>query len=235
MELKMEDWLDRTELLIGQSNIQKLKDSHVIVFGCGGVGSYAIEGFVRAGIGYITIVDKDIVDVTNINRQLIADTTTVGQDKVTVCEERLLKINPNLHIETFKEFAEADNLDKFISKPCNYIVDAIDTISSKLALVEYAYQHHIPIISCMGTGNKLNPFQFEIADIYQTSICPLAKTMRKELRKRNITHLKVLYSKEEPIHYEKSGSSSSTIASISFVPSVAGLMIAGEVVKDLMK
>ena len=228
----MENWLDRTELLIGESNVQKLKDSHIVVFGCGGVGSYAIEGLVRAGIGHITIVDKDVVDLTNINRQLIADTTTIGQDKVAVCKERLLKINPNLHIEIFKEFANASNLHTFISKPCHYIVDAIDSISSKLDLVEYAYQQHIPIISCMGTGNKLNPFLFEIADIYQTSICPLAKIMRKELRARNITHLKVLYSKEEPSLHSRT---SSTIASISFVPSVAGLMIAGEVVKDLLK
>lgn len=231
----MESWLNRTELLIGKDNLSKLQSAHVIVFGCGGVGSYVIEGLVRSGIGKITIVDKDIIDITNINRQIMADTTVVGLPKVEVERERLLKINPDLKIKIFNKFVDKNNIFTFIDSTITYIVDAIDTVSSKLDLVEYANLNNIPIISCMGTGNKLDSTKFEIADISKTSVCPLAKVMRKELRLRGINHLKVLYSKEVPVRYNTDIELSRIPASISFVPSVAGLIIAGEVINDIIK
>lgn len=231
----MENWLNRTELLIGKVNLLKLQDSHIVVFGCGGVGSYVIEGLVRAGIGEITIVDKDVIDITNINRQLMADTTVIGLSKVQVERNRLLKINPNLKINIYNEFVNKTNISNFIAHNVNYIVDAIDTVSSKLDLVEYANFNSIPILSCMGTGNKLDPTKFEVTDISKTSVCPLAKVMRKELRLRDIIHLKVLYSKELPSRFNNDAEFSRTPASISFVPSVAGLIIASEVIKDLIK
>ena len=234
----MNNWLNRTEMLIGKENVKKLQNSHVVVFGLGGVGSYVVEGLVRAGIGYISIIDKDIVDVTNINRQIIADTETVGRAKVDLEEERILKINPNAHVYKIKEFVNKDNLEEIIEKiimlqnivTINYVVDAIDTISSKLEIIKYCNEHNIKIISCMGTGNKLDASKFEITDISKTSVCPLAKIIRKELKKLNIPHLKVLYSNEEPIK-----TNTASPASISFVPSVAGLLIAGEVVKDVLE
>lgn len=233
----MNNWLSRTESLIGKNAIDKLKNSHVTVFGCGGVGSYVIEGLVRSGIGNITIVDSDFIDISNINRQIIADTTVVGHSKVEVEKERLLKINPNLNIEIFQEFVDKSNISEFFQSSENhtYIVDAIDTVSSKINLIEYAYEYNIPIISSMGTGNKLNPTQFEISDISKTSVCPLAKVIRKELRNKGINHLKVLYSREIPTKSPDFELSASTPASISFVPSVAGLIIAGEVIKDLIE
>lgn len=249
-----ENWLNRTEMLIGKDNINKLQNSCVVVFGLGGVGSYVVEGLVRAGIGKIAIIDKDIVDVTNINRQLIADTTTIGKNKVDVAEERILKINPNISICKIQEFVNKDNIQDIMSRirskfsnsqkkvetsskneklsslaSIDYVVDAIDTVSSKLEIIKYCNENNIKLISCMGTGNKLDASRFEITDITKTSVCPLAKVIRKELKKLNINHLKVLYSKEEPI--KVNGSSPS---SISFVPSVAGLLIAGEVIRDLI-
>lgn len=231
----MENWLNREELLIGKEAIKKLETSTVVVFGCGGVGSYVLEALVRSGIGHLIVIDNDIVDITNINRQLIADATTVGMSKVAAVKERVLKINPNIDITIYQEFATASNLDSLIPKNGNYIVDAIDTVTSKLDIVSYADMHSIPIISCMGTGNKLNPTMFEVADITKTSVCPLAKVMRKELKDRGISHLKVVYSKEEPHRYEDNEALKRIPASISFVPSVAGLIIASEVVKDLIK
>ncbi|HOZ54829.1 MAG TPA: tRNA threonylcarbamoyladenosine dehydratase [Clostridia bacterium] len=228
-------WLKRTELLIGKENLLKLKNSHIVVFGCGGVGSYAIEGLVRAGIGEITIVDKDIIDITNINRQLMADISVVGLSKVEVEYNRLIKINPSLKMNIYNEFVDKNNISTFINKNVNYIIDAIDTISSKLDLVEYANKNNIPIISCMGTGNKLDPSKFEVTDISKTSVCPLAKIMRKELRFRGIQHLKVVYSKELPNKFYNEEEFSKTTASISFVPSVAGLIISGEVIKSIIK
>lgn len=225
----MDNWLDRTEKLIGQVAVEKLQNSVVVVFGLGGVGSYTVEALARSGIGTLVIVDNDCVDITNINRQLIADTTTVGQDKVNVMKDRLLKINPSINVVSHKLFAEKSNINNIIPENCSYVIDCIDTVSSKLDIIEYCYNRNIPIISCMGTGNKLDPLQFEITDIYKTSVCPLAKVMRKELKAKNIQKLKVLYSKEIPI---KIGAS--TPASISFVPSVAGLVIAGEVIRDLI-
>jgi len=225
----MDNWLNRTEMLIGTKNINKLHSSTIVVFGIGGVGSYVIEALVRAGIGNLIIVDNDIVDITNINRQLIADTTTVGMDKVQVAKEHLLKINQSLNVNTYKIFASKDTIKDIIPNKCTYVIDCIDTVSSKLDIIEFCYKNNIKIISCMGTGNKLDPLKFEITDIYKTSVCPLAKVIRKELKDRNIPKLKVLYSKEEP-----KKTNSSTPASISFVPSVAGLAIAGKVVREII-
>ena len=199
----------------------------------GGVGSYTVEALARSGIGNITLIDKDIVDITNINRQLIADTTTIGKPKVEVAKERLLKINPNIKITTYQVFYDATKANELLNTHYDYIVDAIDSVSSKLSLVEEAYERNIPIISCMGTGNKLDPTKFEVSDIAKTSVCPLAKVIRKELTKRGIHHLKVVYSKEEPRRFDEENKK--TPASISFVPSVAGLILAGEVVKDLLQ
>lgn len=230
----MNSWLTRTEGLIGKDAIIKLKNSHVTVFGCGGVGSYVIEGLVRSGIGNISIIDNDVIDISNINRQLMADSTVIGKPKVEVEKERLLKINPELNVNIFQKFVNSSNVHKYISTATNYVVDAIDSVSSKLSLIEYSIQNNIPIISSMGTGNKLDPTKFEITDISKTSVCPLAKVIRKELKKRGISNLKVLYSKELPTRNENCSLQSSTPCSISFVPSVAGLIIAGEVIKDLI-
>lgn len=228
----MESWLNRTKYLIGDESVEKLKKAHIAVFGCGGVGSYTIEALARSGIGHITIIDKDIVDITNINRQLIADTTTIGKPKVDVCKERLIKINPSIEVTSYQTFYDSTKSEELLNQNYDYIVDAIDTVNSKLSLVEEAYIRNIPIISCMGTGNKLDPTKFEVADIFKTSVCPLAKVMRKGLTKRGIKHLKVVYSKEDPQRLDENDKR--TPASISFVPSVAGLIIAGEVIKDLI-
>lgn len=228
----MENWLNRTEYLIGENNVNKLVHAHVAVFGCGGVGSYVIEALARSGVGSLTLIDKDVVDITNINRQLIADTTTIGKPKVEVEKERLLKINPNLKITTYQMFYDASHADEILSIPFDYVVDAIDCVTSKINLVEECSKRNIPIICSMGTGNKLDPTKFEIADISKTSVCPLAKVMRKELGKRGIKHLKVVYSKEEPKRFD--ADNKRTPASISFVPSVAGLVLASEVIKDLI-
>lgn len=226
------NWLNRTEALIGKENIRKLQNSNVIVFGLGGVGSYVVEGLVRSGIQNICIVDKDIVDITNMNRQLIADSETIGKNKVDAQEERILKINRSAKVIKIKEFVNKDNIEEIMKSysHIDYVIDAIDTVSSKLEIIKYCYQNNINIISSMGSGNKLDASKFEITDIFKTSVCPLAKVMRKELKKLDIRSLTVLYSKEEPIK-----TNLDTPASISFVPSVAGLLIAGKVVKDLIK
>ncbi len=230
------NWLNRTEALIGKESLEKLQNSNIVVFGLGGVGSYVVEGLVRAGIQNICIIDKDIVDITNINRQLIADTKTIGKNKVDVQEERILKINPIVKVIKLKEFVNKDNIEELMntilseSTHIDYVVDAIDTVSAKLEIIKYCNKNNIKIISCMGTGNKLDANKFEITDIFKTSVCPLAKVIRKELKKLNISNLTVLYSKEEPIK-----TNINTPASISFVPSVAGLLIAGKVVQDLIQ
>ena len=218
----------RTEMLVGKEAINKLNKSKVAVFGLGGVGSYVLEGLVRAGVQNFLLVDKDVVDITNINRQIIATTKTIGKAKVEIAKQRVLDINPNANVETIQEFfmPESKNI---IDNSIDYIVDCVDTVTAKIELVVRANKLNIPIISCMGTGNKLDPTRFEISDIYKTSVCPLAKIMRKELKVRGIERLKVIYSKEEPIKTGK------IPGSISFVPSVAGLIIAGEVVKDLIR
>lgn len=229
----------RTELLIGGEGLKKLRDSSILVFGVGGVGSHCIEALARSGVGHLVLVDPDQVALTNINRQSIAYHSTLGRYKTHVMKERILDINPKTVVETREMFVLPDNLEGLFSgfsgMP-DYIIDAIDTVSAKLALAGYAYDHQIPFLSCMGTGNKLHPELFEIADIYETSVCPLCKVMRRELKRRGIPSLKVLYSKEVPrkpgITEENTGKRV-TPASISFVPPVAGLMIAGEVIRDL--
>jgi len=224
----MKEWLTRTELLIGKENIEKLEKARIAVFGCGGVGSYVVEALVRTGIGTLLLIDNDTISVTNINRQLMADTTNIGELKVEAMRKRILKINPSIQLHTFATFATKSTLDNILANySMDYVVDAIDTVTSKLDIIEYCHMHSIPILSCMGTGNKLNPSQFEITDITKTSVCPLAKVIRKELRTRSIPHLKVLYSKEQP-------KKNPIPASISFVPSVAGLLIAGEVICDIL-
>ena len=226
----------RTELLIGKQAIEKLKQAKVAVFGIGGVGSYVVEGLARAGVGSFILVDKDIVDKTNINRQIIATHKTIGLKKVEVAKHRILDINPDAVIETYSDFFMPNSPDLF-DKKTDYVIDCIDTITSKLELIVRAKNMNIPIISCMGTGNKLDPTKFEVTDISKTSVCPLAKVIRKELRNREINTLKVVYSKEEPIKTNIFGEATKKQipGSISFVPSVAGLIIAGEVIKDLIK
>ncbi|MBR1802384.1 MAG: tRNA threonylcarbamoyladenosine dehydratase [Clostridia bacterium] len=242
----------RTELLIGKEAIEKLSKSKIAIFGIGGVGSFVVEGLVRAGIGKFVLVDDDKICLTNLNRQILATRKTVGKYKVEVAKERILEINPNATVEVYREFFMPDSKEEILDKTVDYIVDCVDTVTAKIELVMRANKLGIPIISCMGTGNKLDPTRFEVADIYQTSICPLAKVMRKELRARGIKNLKVVYSKEEPIKPDESLECSCkngcicppgtkrkcTIrnqvpGSISFVPSVAGFIIAGEVVKDI--
>ena len=223
----------RTELLIGEDAIEKLKKTKVAIFGIGGVGSFVVEGLVRAGVQNFILVDKDTVDVTNLNRQIFATTKTIGRPKVEVAKSRILEINPNAKVEMFKEFFMPESKGIFLDETVDYIVDCIDTVTSKIELVLRANKLNIPIISSMGTGNKLNPVGFEVTDIYKTSVCPLAKVMRKELKQRNIENLKVVYSKEEP-KKQNLEENNQIQSSISFVPSVAGLIIAGEVVKDLI-
>lgn len=232
----------RTEMLIGKDAIKKLSEAHVVVCGIGGVGSYVVEALARAGVGELTLVDFDEVSLTNINRQLIALHSTIGKPKVEVARERILDINPNAKINIRKiRLNGEDNI--VFDKNVSYIVDAIDSVDAKINLIVMATQNEIPIISCMGTGNKLEPTKLEISDISKTSVCPLARVVRKKLRNKGITKLKVLYSKEEPIKCDEEvmkecqleTSKSYVPGSISFVPSVAGLLIASEVIKDLIR
>ena len=243
----------REALIIGKENVDKLHNAKVAVFGIGGVGSFVVEGLVRAGVGNFILVDDDKVCLTNLNRQIIATRKTVGKPKVEVARDRILEINPEANVEIHQEFFMPDS-EEFLDNTVSYVVDSVDTVTAKIELVVRAKKLGIPIISCMGTGNKLDPTRFEVADIYKTSICPLAKVMRKELRARNIDSLKVVYSKEVPIRINNSDESSCKTncicppgtkrnctvrnqvpGSISFVPSVAGMIIAGEVVKDILK
>lgn len=226
----------RTELLIGKDSLEKLKNAKVAIFGIGGVGSYVLEGLVRAGVGNFVLVDKDEVDITNINRQIIATTSTIGKPKVEVAKSRALDINPDINIQIYKEFFTPETKG-IVDESLTYIVDAVDNVTAKIELAVRADKLNIPIISSMGTGNKLDNTKFEITDISKTSVCPLAKVIRKELRKRNIKKLKVVYSKEEPIKVENidTKTGKNTPGSVSFVPSVAGLTIAGEIVKDILK
>ena len=226
----------RTELLIGEEGIEKLKKSKIAIFGIGGVGSFVVEGLVRAGIGNFILIDNDDISLTNLNRQIHATHKTIGKSKVEVMKERILEINPEAKVEIFKTFYMPDCKEKILDESIDYIIDAVDTVTAKIELVVESNRLNIPIISSMGTGNKLDPTRFEITDINKTSVCPLAKVMRKELKQRGIKKLKVLYSKEEPIKVkanEEETTKKNVPGSISFVPSVAGLIIAGEVVKDL--
>lgn len=220
----------RSKILIGEENLNKLKNSHVAVFGLGGVGSAAVEALARAGIGKLSIFDSDKINLSNINRQIIATNSTVGVYKTDVEKSRILDINPKAEVIANKVFYCKENADDFSFASYDYIIDAIDTISSKLLIIKNARESKTPIISCMGTGKKLDPTKFEVIDIYKTSVCPLARAMRRELKKLNIKKLKVVYSKEQPINTNEE-----EIGSISFVPPVAGFILASEVVKDLIK
>lgn len=231
----MSEIFSRTELILGEKNIEKLKNSHVAIFGVGGVGSYVLEGLVRAGIGKFDLIDNDKVSASNINRQIIATFDTVGIEKVKVAEKRAKSINPDVVINCYTTFFLPENKKEFDFSKYDYVVDAIDTVSGKIAIIEIASEANIPVISSMGTGNKVNPTMFEVDDIYNTSVCPLAKVMRKELKKRNIKSLKVVYSKEAPItpNNDDKEHNIRIPGSTSFCPSVAGLIIASEVVKDI--
>ena len=229
--------LSRTENLIGKEAVEKLQKARVAVFGVGGVGGYVVEALARAGIGEIDLIDNDKVALSNINRQIIALHSTVGDWKTEVAAKRIKDINPAIKVRTHNLFFLPETANEFDFDGIDYVVDAIDTVSGKIALIESAKSKKIPVISSMGTGNKLDPTAFEVADITKTSVCPLARVVRRELKKRGVEHVKVVYSKEEPITSgnvdEQTGKS--IPASISFVPSVAGLIIAGEVIKDLIK
>ena len=249
----MQDQFSRTRLLFGPEGMEKLKNSHVAVFGIGGVGGYTVEALARSGIGALDLVDDDKVCLTNVNRQLYATRSTVGRYKVDVAEERIRDINPDCRVRAWKTFYMPDTQDQFDFTEYDYIVDAIDTVKGKLTLIEAAKAAGTPIISCMGAGNKTDPTAFRVADIYKTSVCPLARVMRTECRKRRIKHLKVVYSTELPVRPLEDPAISCrnhcicppdtrkcTVrrdipGSTAFVPSVAGLIIAGEVVKDLLQ
>ena len=229
----------RTQLLIGEKAMEKLKNSRVAVFGIGGVGGYVVEALARSGIGSLDLIDSDTVSLTNLNRQLIATQKTIGEYKVDVAEQRILEINPDCRVRTFKVFFTAETASDFDFSQYDYVVDAIDTVSGKIELVLQSERAGVPVISCMGTGNHLDPTCFEVADIYQTSVCPLAKVMRTELRKRGIKKLKVVYTREEPVkpvegEEKEQTSKRVTPGSMSYAPGVAGLMIAGEVIRDLI-
>ena len=244
----MSEIFSRTELLLGQDALELLSLKKVAIFGVGGVGGYACEALVRSGIGSFDLIDDDVVSMSNINRQIIALHSTVGKQKTEVMKQRMLDINPNVKVRCINAFFLPKNAASFPFEEYDYIVDAIDTVSGKIELVEQANIHHVPIMSSMGAGNKLDPTRFEVSDIYDTSVCPLCRVMRRELKKRNIKSLKVVYSKEEPLTPIKenakeengcncpdSHSKRVTPGSVAFVPSVAGLIIASEVVKDLLK
>lgn len=230
----------RTELLIGEEGLAKLKKSAVLVFGVGGVGSHCIEALARCGVGKLILVDNDTVSLTNVNRQSIAYHSTIGQHKTKVMKERIADISPDTEVVTYEVFVLPENVEEIFGVNPDYVIDAIDTVTAKLAIIQTAQERGIPVISCMGTGNKLHGELFEITDISKTSVCPLCKVMRKELRARGIEHLKVLYSKEKPLCTdgrgtgEEKGRRRSIPGSISFVPPVAGLLIAGETVRDLI-
>ncbi|MDQ2086797.1 tRNA threonylcarbamoyladenosine dehydratase [Herbivorax sp. ANBcel31] len=243
----------RTELLIGEKSLKKLYNCKVAVFGIGGVGTFAVEALVRSGVGKLVLIDDDCVCLTNINRQIHATKKSIGKPKVEVMKDRILEINPRAEVTVYQKFYLPETANSLIHSDYDYIIDAIDTVTGKIDLVVNAKKMNIPVISSMGAGNKLDPTKFEVADVFATSVCPLAKVMRKELRKRNIASLKVVYSKEEPIKPVETKSSSCNDScvcpegttrkcnvrkqipgSISFVPSVVGLIIAGEVIKDLI-
>ena len=234
------DWLHRERMLLGDEAVSRLKNKNVLLFGVGGVGGFALEALVRAGVGGVALVDNDVVSLTNINRQIIADTTTVGTLKTEAAKRRALAINPDINIECFDVFADASNIPDIIDKASpDYIIDAIDTVSSKLAIITAAKARDIPVISSMGTGSKLDPTRFRITDITKTHTCPLAKVMRLKLRELGVAHCDVLFSDEVPIkascESELEGQTTRHIpGSVSFVPSVAGLIIGGHVIKKML-
>lgn len=224
----MEDWLERTEQLLGRENVEKLAASKVAVFGVGGVGGYVVEALARSGIGALELIDNDIVAPGNLNRQIIATIKSLGRPKVEAARDRVLEINPDCRVSIRRILYLPETADSFDFREYDYVVDAIDMVTGKLMLAEQAKAAGTPLISSMGTGNKLDPTAFRVADIYETKVCPLAKVMRRELRKRGIQSLRVVYSEEEPLDRGRPP------GSVSFVPSAAGLIIAGEVVKDLL-
>lgn len=236
----------RTELLIGQAALEKVQNSRVAIFGVGGVGGYVCEALVRSGVGHFDLIDNDTVSLTNINRQIIALHSTIGKLKVDVMKERMLDINPDVDVSVHPCFYLPETADQFDFSNYDYVVDAIDTVTGKIEIIVQADAHQVPVISSMGAGNKLNPAMMEVSDIYKTSVCPLARVMRRELKKRHIKHCKVVYSKEKAIQpsqasLEKYGADSeenftkkSIPGSTAFVPSVAGLILASEVIKDLI-
>ena len=236
----MENQFSRTELLLGKDNMEKLAAARVCIFGIGGVGGYVAEALARSGIGHLELVDNDVVCLSNLNRQIIATHETLGQYKVDVMKERILSINPDAEVVTHRCFYLPETQAQFDFTNYDYVVDAIDTVAGKIALVLQAEESGTPVISSMGAGNKLDPAGFQVADIFQTTVCPLAKVMRRELKKRGVEKLKVVYSKELPVAVQndaeslQSSSRRSIPGSIAFVPSVVGLIIAGEVVKDLI-
>ena len=247
------DAFSRTEMLLGSVAMTKLADSRVAVFGIGGVGSFTVEALVRAGVGNLTLIDDDLVCLTNLNRQLHATTRTIGRPKVEIMRDRVLEINPGAKVTILQKFYLPENAEEFFNEKYDFVVDAIDTVTAKIDLIVRAQAKGIPVISCMGAGNKLDPTRFEVADIFKTTMCPLAKVMRYELRARGVKSLKVVYSKEKPLTPQnetdtgcrdhcvcppgstRTGNIRRQIpGSVSFVPSVAGLILAGEVVKDLI-
>lgn len=240
----MENQFIRTQLLLGEDGLEKLKNSRVAVFGVGGVGGYTVEALVRSGVGAVDVIDNDTVSISNINRQIIATHDTVGMLKVDAVEKRIKQINPDCVVTKRNSFFLPENSDSFDFSVYDYVVDAIDTVSGKIELVMKSKQAQVPVISSMGAGNKLDPTKFEVSDISKTSVCPLARVMRRELRNRGVNHLKVVYSKEQAItpyevdelKNENDFERRRTLpGSVAFVPSVAGLIIAGEVIKDLIK
>lgn len=233
----MSETFIRTELLLGEAGMAALRQAKVAIFGIGGVGGYVAEALARSGVGAFVLVDRDVVSVSNINRQIIATTRTVGRSKAQLMKERILEINPEASVEVRDCFFLPENADDFDFSSYSYVVDAVDTVTAKLELVVRAVEAGIPVISSMGAGNKLDPTRFEVADIYDTSVCPLARVMRRELKKRGIERLKVVYSREEALTPKQilSDESKRVIpGSVAFVPSVAGLILAGEVVKELV-
>ncbi|MBE6062802.1 MAG: tRNA threonylcarbamoyladenosine dehydratase [Clostridium butyricum] len=251
--MEVQDTLIRTGFLIGADGIEKLKNSRVIVFGVGGVGSFTVEALARVGVGEITLIDNDTVDISNLNRQIHATYETVGKPKVDIMKERILSINKECNVIIHRVFVNNDNIEELVPKDVDYVVDAIDTVTAKLGLAEYCYKNNIKIMSCMGTGNKLDPTQFKVTDVFKTKVCPLAKVMRRELKKRGVDKLKVVYSEEVPLKplspielgFEQKETeqdsehgrlkvNKQSPGSISFVPPVAGMIIAGEVVRDIL-
>ena len=234
----MDEKFIRTAMLLGEGSLNRLEKARVAVFGIGGVGGHAAEALARSGVGKLDLVDKDTISISNINRQAIATEMTVGQRKAQAMKERILSINPKAEVRAYHCFFLPETAGEFDFKEYDYVVDAVDTVTAKIALVLQAQQAGVPVISSMGAGNKLDPTRLEVADIYQTSVCPLARVMRRELKKRGVGHLKVVYSKEEPLRpvaQEAETSGRAVPGSVAFVPSVAGLIMAGEVVKDLCK
>lgn len=244
--------LSRTELLIGKEGLDKLKNAKVVVFGVGGVGSFTVEALARAGVGNLVLIDDDTVCLTNLNRQIHATYNTISKVKVDVMKERVLSINHKCNVITHQTFVTADNISEFITDDVDYVVDAIDTVTAKIALAKYCYENNINIISSMGTGNKFDPTQFKVADVFKTRVCPLAKVMRRELKNRGVKKLKVVYSEEQPTKprtedvvtcktgcvctggTKKCAEKRQIPGSISFVPPVAGMILAGEVIKDIV-